>query len=106
MKTTIKSLLVAVGLLVAGNALATDMPQLAKDNRCTGCHAIDRKMVGPAWMDVANKYKGDKKAPAMLAEKIKKGGGGVWGPMAMPPQAAAKDADVKKLVKFILGLAK
>ena len=106
MKTTIASLFVAAGLLIAGNAVAVDMPQLAKENRCTGCHTIDKKLLGPAWMDVAKKYKGDKKAPAMLAEKIKKGGGGVWGPMAMPAQATVKDADVKALVKFILGLAK
>lgn len=105
MKSTIASLFVAAGLLIAGNALAADMPQLAKDNRCTGCHAIDKKLIGPAWMDVSKKYKGDKKAAAMLEAKIKKGGSGVWGPMAMPAQAA-KDADVKELVKFILGLGK
>ncbi|MBI1174448.1 MAG: c-type cytochrome [Sideroxydans sp.] len=106
MKNIITSLLVVTGLLVTGNALAVDMPQLAKDNRCTACHAIDRKILGPAWMDVSKKYKGDKKAAAMLVAKVQKGGSGVWGPMAMPPQSAAKEADIKALVKFILGLAK
>lgn len=105
MRTTVTSLLVAAGLLVAGNAMATDMPPLAQKNGCIACHTIDNKMVGPAWKDVAMKYKGDKKAAAMLVAKVKKGGSGVWGPIAMPPQAAS-EADVKKLVKFILGLAK
>jgi len=105
MKTTISSLLVAAGLLIAGNAMAVDMPPLAQKNGCMGCHAIDHKVVGPAWMDVSKKYKGNKKAQAMLVAKIKSGGSGVWGPVAMPPQAAP-EADVKKLVKFILGLAK
>lgn len=105
MKTTVTSLLVAAGLFVAGSAMAVDMPPLAQKNGCTGCHAIDHKIVGPAWMDVANKYKGEKGAAAKLVAKVKNGGSGVWGPMAMPPQAAPK-ADVKKLVKFILGLAK
>lgn len=105
MKITVTSLLVAAGLLFAGNAMAVNMPPLAQKNGCVGCHAIDHKVMGPAWADVANKYKGDKKAAAMLVAKVKKGGSGVWGPVAMPPQAAP-EADVKKLVKFILGLAK
>lgn len=105
MKKTFAGLIAAAGLLVAGSAVAAEMPQLAKDNGCIACHAIDHKIMGPAWMDVAKKYKGNKKAPAMLLAKIKKGGSGVWGPMAMPPQAAS-EADVKKLVKFILGLSK
>lgn len=96
---------VVAGMLVAGNALAVEMPPLAKTSGCTSCHTIDRKMVGPAWMDVSKKYKGTKGAEAKLVAKVKAGGSGVWGPVAMPPQAA-KEADVKELVKFILGLAK
>ncbi len=94
------------GMLMVGNAGAADMPPLAKKSNCTACHALDKKMVGPAWMDVAKKYKGDKGAEAKLVAKVEKGGGGVWGPMAMPPQAAVKEADARELVKFILGLAK
>jgi cytochrome c len=105
MNTTVMNLLVAAGLLIAGNAMAVDMPPLAQKSGCTACHAIDHKIVGPAWMDVSKKYKGDKKAAARLVAKVKKGGSGVWGPMAMPPQPAP-EADVKQLVKFILGLAK
>jgi cytochrome c len=91
------------GLLLAGSAIAADMPPLAKKNNCTACHAIDKKMVGPAWAEIAKKYKGDKGAEAKLVDKVKKGGKGVWGTMAMPPQAAKED-DVKELVKFILAL--
>lgn len=105
MKSIIASLVAATGLMIAGNALAVDMPPLAKANGCVACHAIDHKVMGPAWMDVAKKYKGDKKAADKLVAKVKSGGSGVWGPMAMPPQAA-KEADVKELVKFILALAK
>ena len=105
MKLVIASILTAAGLMIAGSAYAVAMPPLAQKNGCVGCHAIDHKVLGPAWMDVAKKYKGKKGAAAELVAKVKKGGSGVWGAVAMPPQAASK-ADVKKLVKFILSLAK
>lgn len=104
MKTTTRIQLgMVAGMLIAGSAMAMEMPPLAQKNGCAACHAIDHKIVGPAWKDVAAKYRGKKGAAAELVAKIKKGGGGVWGPMAMPPQAAPK-ADVKKLVAFILKL--
>ena len=106
MKRMITYLSVVAGLVVASSAVATDMPPRAQKNKCTACHAIDKKLVGPAWMDVAKKYKGDTGAAARLVAKITKGGSGVWGAVAMPPQAAAPAADIKELVKFILGLAK
>jgi cytochrome c len=59
-------------------------------------------VVGPAYKDIAKKYKGQAGAQAKLAEKVKKGGSGVWGPVPMPPNAAVPDADVKKLVDWIL----
>lgn len=106
MKHEITGLIVIAGLMVAGSAVAVEMPPLAKQNKCTACHAIDQKLVGPAWRDVAKKYKGDKKAAAKLVAKVKKGGKGVWGTVvAMPPQPAS-EADVKELVKFILALDK
>jgi len=88
--------------------MAADMPDLAKKNGCAACHSIDKKMVGPAWMDVANKYKGDAGAQAMLITKVSKGGGGVWGKVPMPANDAAgkKQDDIKQLVDFILALAK
>lgn len=104
MKTrTAVQLGIVAGLMIAGSAMAADMPPLAQQSGCTACHAIDQKIVGPAWMDVAKKYRGVKGAEAKLVAKVKNGGGGVWGEVPMPPQAAP-EANVKKLVKFILAL--
>lgn len=105
MRNIVVPLSAIAGLMIAANALAVDMPPLAKENKCTSCHSIDKKLVGPAWMDVSKKYKGVKGAEAQLVAKVKQGGKGVWGPAAMPPQPA-KEADVKELVKFILALSK
>lgn len=105
MKNIVVPLSAIAGLMFAANVLAVEMPPLAKENKCTACHTIDKKLVGPAWMDVSKKYKGVKGAEAQLVAKVKKGGKGVWGPAAMPPQPA-KEADVKELVKFILALSK
>jgi len=106
MKSIIISLVATAGLVVAGSALAADMPAVAKKNNCTACHAIDKKVVGPAWMDVAKKYKGDATAGAKLSEKIAKGGSGVWGAMPMPANPKVTDAERKEIVDFILALAK
>jgi cytochrome c len=88
--------------LVALPAAANE--ELAKKNACTACHAVDKKLVGPAFKEVANKYRNDKKAEAMLVEKVKKGGVGVWGQVPMPPNTTVSDADVKTLVKWVLSL--
>ena len=108
MKSIIVSMVAVAGLMVAGSTLATEMPELAKKNGCVACHKIDTKLVGPAWMDVSIKYKGDATAADMLLNKVSKGGKGTWGTMPMPAQdpTGAKQADIKELVKFILGLAK
>jgi cytochrome c len=87
---------------VALPAVASE--ELAKKHACTACHAIDKKLVGPAYKEVANKYRGNAKAEAMLVDKVKKGGVGVWGQVPMPPNAAVPDADVKTLVKWVLSL--
>jgi cytochrome c len=63
-------------------------------------------VIGPAYVDVAAKYKGDAKAPTYLFNKIKQGGSGVWGQIPMPPNTQASDADVKKIVDDILKLKK
>jgi cytochrome c len=76
--------------------------ELATKSACTACHAVDKKLVGPSYQDVAKTYKGDPKAEAMLIEKVKKGGQGVWGPVPMPPNANVKDADIATLVKWVL----
>lgn len=75
---------------------------LAKKYNCLACHQVDKKVVGPAYKDIAKKYKGQAGAPAMLAAKVKKGGSGVWGPIPMPPNPTLPDADLKKLVDWIL----
>lgn len=104
MKSTIVSMIAVAGLLVAGSALAADMPAAAKKNNCVACHAIDKKLVGPAWADVAKKYKGDAGAAAHLDGVISKGGKGVWGPMPMPPNPKVTAEERKELVDFVLGL--
>ncbi|HEU0234616.1 MAG TPA: c-type cytochrome [Gallionella sp.] len=106
MKSIIVSMVAAVGLMAAGSVLAADMPDIAKKNNCTACHAIDKKVVGPAWMDVSKKYKGDATQKARLVTKIMKGGGGVWGAMPMPANPKLTEAEAGTLVDFVLGLAK
>jgi len=88
--------------LFAAPAMANE--ELAKKHACTACHAVDKKVVGPAFKEVAAKYKGNAKAEAMLIEKVKKGGVGTWGQVPMPPNSTVPDADVKILVKWVLGL--
>lgn len=90
-------------LVVSSLALpAVASMELAQKNACTACHAVDKKLVGPAYKDVAAKYKGNAKAEAMLIEKVKKGGVGNWGQVPMPANASLKDEDAKTLVKWIL----
>jgi cytochrome c len=100
-KTSI--LFAAIGVaLTSAPAFANE--ELAKKNACTACHAVDKKLVGPAFKEVAAKYRGNPKAAAMLEDKVKKGGVGVWGQVPMPPNATVKDEDIKALVKWILSL--
>ena len=93
--------------LVAAAAASFAVPamaslELAQKNACTACHAVDKKLVGPSYKEVAAKYKGDAKAEAMLVEKVKKGGVGTWGQIPMPANANLSDADAKTLVKWVL----
>lgn len=76
--------------------------ELAQKNACLACHAVDKKLVGPAYQDVAKKYAGQKDAEAALAKSIKAGGSGKWGPVPMPAQAALSDADAHALAAWIL----
>lgn len=93
-------LLAAAGLLIAGQASADEA--LAKAKNCMSCHAVDKKIVGPSYKDVAKKYAGKADAVATLEAKVKKGGSGSFGTVPMPPNAAVSDADIKKLVAWIL----
>jgi cytochrome c551/c552 len=79
---------------------------LMQKNGCGACHAVDKKIVGPAYQDVAAKYKGDAGALAKLSQKVKAGGAGVWGPVPMPPNPQVADGDIKALVSWILTLKK
>lgn len=80
--------------------------ELAQKNSCLACHATDKKLVGPAFQDVAKKYAGQKDADAALAASIKKGGSGKWGPIPMPTQAALSEADARILAGWVLAGAK
>ena len=95
-----KHVAVILGLLAAFPVLASE--ELAKKHACFACHATDKKMVGPAYKDVAAKYRADKDAPKKLAAKVKNGSQGVWGTIPMPPNSAVPDADINTLVKWIL----
>lgn len=77
---------------------------LAKSKNCLACHAVDRKLVGPAYQDVARKYAGQKDAATKLASKIMKGGSGVWGAVAMPANTQVNEADARKLADWVLSL--
>jgi cytochrome c len=75
---------------------------IARSNACMGCHAIDRKLVGPSFRQVAEKYKGQPQAGAQLEKKVRNGGSGVWGPIPMPSHPRMNDADIKTVVAWIL----
>jgi cytochrome c len=92
--------MLAAGVVMAGQVQADEA--LAKAKNCLACHQVDKKVVGPAYKEVAAKYKGDKAAPAKLADKVVKGGSGVWGPVAMPPNPQVTPDEAKKLVAWIL----
>ncbi len=96
------ALIAAVAALVAGPAFAN--ADLAKAKNCLACHTVDKKLVGPAYKDVAKKYAGQKDAAAKLAEKVMKGGVGVWGQIPMPANATVNAAEAKQLVDWVLSL--
>jgi cytochrome c len=107
MRTLYASLLVSLGLVFAGAAQADEA--LAKAKGCLACHTIEKKLVGPAYKDIAKRYAGQKDIEAKLAEKIIKGGKGAWAKelgaeIPMPPNTAVKPDEAGKLVKWILGL--
>ena len=98
MKKVLSATLLSLGL--AAPAFA-DLA-LATSKNCMSCHAVERKVLGPSFKDVAAKYKDDKGAVDTLANKIRKGGSGVWGPVPMPANNQVSEADAKKLAGWIL----
>lgn len=95
---------VAAGVF-ASSARAADTPRgqtVANANACMGCHAVDRKLVGPSFQQISAKYKGDVQAPAKLSRKVKEGGSGVWGMIPMPAHQSMSDADIHAVVDWVL----
>jgi len=116
MKCLIGSMVAAAVLTVANGAWATEMPELTKKHDCDICHDIDKKLVGPAWKDVAKKYKGatkytygGKEYPLVegLVMAVSKGTSGNWGDMPMPANDpnGTKQTDMQGLVRYMLNLA-
>lgn len=100
-------MVVALAALSSGAALAADSPvamELAKKANCLACHSVEAKLVGPSFKDVAAKRKNEEGAEDMLVAKVRKGGAGVYGPIPMPPNPAAKEEDVRHIVKYVLSL--
>ena len=100
MKPTLPVLIATAATLLAGPAWAD--AQLANKKNCLACHQVDKKLVGPAYKDVAAKYAGDKDAADRLAQKIMKGGSGVWGPVPMPANPQVSEAEAKQLAAWVL----
>jgi cytochrome c len=102
MKASWLGVIAVAGLVFGGVANANE--ELAKKNACLACHMVDKKLVGPAYKDVAAKYAGQADAEAKLVKKVKEGGSGVWGQIPMPPNTNVSEADAKALVKWILSI--
>ena len=99
------SMLGALASVGATAASAVDAPRgqmVANANACMGCHAVDRKLVGPSFQQIAAKYKGDVQASAKLAHKVKEGGAGVWGMIPMPAHQSMSDVDIRTVVDWVL----
>ncbi len=94
----------AVTSVHVGKGTALKPPlDIAKDAACLACHAVDRKLVGPAFKEIAQRYKGDAKAEDLLAVKVRNGSQGTWGPVPMPANPQLKEEDLRSVVKWILG---
>jgi cytochrome c len=93
---------VALGVLFVAPVNAAE--DLAKSKNCMACHAIDKKLVGPSYKDIAAKYAGQSDAVATLVGKVQKGGSGVWGPVPMPPNPQVSADEANQLVEWILSL--
>jgi cytochrome c len=96
-----KALIISFALITAP-AMADEAS--LKKNNCMACHAVDKKLVGPSYKDVANRYRGQSDAADKLAKKIRAGGGGVWGPIPMPANPQVSENEAKKLADYILNI--
>ena len=89
-------------LSVASSASADPVARLLEAHACSGCHTLDKKVVGPSFREIATRYAGDAAAPARLAAKVRAGGQGVWGAIPMPPAPGISDADLSTLIAWVL----
>lgn len=107
MKKFLMVIAAAAGVALASGANAAPdaakAKALAQSKNCLACHAVDKKLVGPSYVDISKKYKGNKDAEALLIKKVINGGGGVWGTIPMPPNPVKED-EGKLLVEWILSL--
>ena len=101
--TRVIAALAAVGAVLVSTAASAQL-ELAKQKNCLACHTVDKKLVGPAYKDVAKKYENDKDAVPRLAKKVREGGVGVWGPIPMPANPQVHEAESLQLVKWVLSL--
>lgn len=107
MKTVVTLFAAAAAATLAASAHAADAnpgEALAKSSGCFACHTADKKLVGPSYKQIADRYRKDQAAEATLVQKVKAGGKGVWGDIPMPPNAHVKDADIKTMVQWILAI--
>ena len=107
MKSIMVGMVAAISIIFAGAAMAADMPAAGKA-KCGGCHSLDKKGMGPSFMDIAGKYKGDKDAVSKIEANITKGGKFGWNTsMSMPPKGmGANEAEIKSMAEFIASLSK
>ena len=94
----------ALGAALAGLAAAPAQAseKIARQAGCATCHAADKKVIGPSYKDIAAKYKGQAGAPALLAERVRKGGKGVWGAVPMPANPQVSPAEARQLATWVL----
>jgi cytochrome c len=103
MKKLLSVSFTAIAAFAASTPVMADL-KLATDKNCMACHSVEKKVVGPAYKDIAKKYAGQKDAADMLAGKIQKGGAGVWGPIPMPANAQVNAAEAKILATWVMSL--
>lgn len=99
------NIIIALTLVSSMNAHAESGYQLAQKHMCTYCHSLDRKLVGPTWMNVSLRYQNQPDAEKYLIEKIRTGGSGAWGTIKMPPSNGLSEHDIKTLALYVLKLA-
>ena len=99
---SIKKALVLVACVLSVSAPVRADLALARSKNCMSCHAAERKVLGPAFKDVAARYKGNAAATELLATKIRKGGAGAWGPVPMPANNQVSEAEARTLATWVL----